>query len=264
MEITNWLKQTPDKPLFDELIWSRPETKQARGKLLIIGGNSAGFAVPAGAFAAAGEAGIGSTRVLLPQSLQKTLGKAFIEAEFAPATPSGSFGRQALAEALQAAQWANGVLLAGGFGRNSETAVFVESLVSKFTGPLCVSGDCLDYFLGKNSSLLARQNTVVVSEVSQLQKLAKSNRPTTPVFHNMSLQELVSVLSDWTNSVPTAFITKHANSYITAYSGKVSTTPVNKEQSWQTELAAYAAVWLLQNPTKPLEALSSSIYDYSV
>ena len=39
-----WHKQTSSKPLFPELIWSRPENRQLAGKLLIIGGNLHGFA----------------------------------------------------------------------------------------------------------------------------------------------------------------------------------------------------------------------------
>jgi hypothetical protein len=48
-----------------------------------------------------------------------------------------------------------------------------------------------------------------------------------------------------------------------ASDGKVSTTPVNKEQNWHIELAAYAAVWWLQNPNKSFEALTSSVYNYA-
>jgi len=263
MDTTNWLKQTPDKPLFSDLIWSRPEIKQARGKLLIVGGNSASFAAPSLAYSAATTAGAGTIKVLLPKSLQKALGKTFSEAEFAPSTPSGSFSRQALDSALEAAEWADGVLLAGDFGRNSETAVMLESFCTKYTGLLCVSGDCLDYFLDKNSSLLQRQHTVIVGVISQLQKLARNNRPTTPVLHTMNLQELVSVLADWTNSAPAASLTKHSDNLVCAYGGKVSTTPHKKDTNWQVELAAYAAVWQLQNPTKIFEALSSAIYEYT-
>src|SRR5574337_963690 len=102
----NWLKQNTDSPLFPDLIWSRPENKRHAGKLLIIGGNAHGFAAPAAAFAAAGRAGRGSMRVILPQVLQKTLRKSFSEAEYAPSTPSGSFARAALAMLLEHAEWA--------------------------------------------------------------------------------------------------------------------------------------------------------------
>src|SRR5471030_2483183 len=107
MENTNWLRQIPDKPLFPDLLWSRPENKRQAGKLLIVGGNVDGFAAPAAAFSAATKAGIGTSRVLLPDSTRKVLGKSFAEAEFCPSTPSGSFSRQALAQLLENAEWAD-------------------------------------------------------------------------------------------------------------------------------------------------------------
>jgi hypothetical protein len=109
---------------------------------------------------------------------------------------------------------------------------------------------------------LGRQNTLSVINLGKLQKLAKANRPGTPVLHSMNLHELVTVLADWTNGTPAAFITKHADNYILAAGGKISTTPVKTEQNWQTELAAYAATWWLQNSEKPFEALTTAIYEY--
>lgn len=121
-----WQKQTVDKPLFPDMLWSRPENKLYAGKLLIIGGNAYGFAAANEAYVEAGKAGIGVARMLLPDSLHKLLGKQFAAGEFAPTTPSGSFSQRALAEALATANWADGVLLAGDLGRNSETAILIE------------------------------------------------------------------------------------------------------------------------------------------
>src|SRR3989344_7199327 len=108
-----WLKQSTDQPLFPDLLWSRPENKAQAGKLLIVGGNLHGFTAPAGAYSAAEKAGIGVVRVILPDKLQKTVGKMIPEADFVTSTPVGSFGRQALAQMIEDARWANGVLLAG-------------------------------------------------------------------------------------------------------------------------------------------------------
>src|SRR5690348_6592497 len=122
MNAAKWYKQTLDKPLFPKLAWSRPETKQTAGKLLIIGGNLHGFAAPAEAFTHAKAAGIGTTKVLLPNALQKTVGTMLETGEYAPSTPSGSFSKAALDTWLDFSTWADGILLAGDIGRNSETA----------------------------------------------------------------------------------------------------------------------------------------------
>ena len=107
------LKQQAVTPLFPDILWSRPETKQGAGKLLIVGGNSFGFAAPGLAFAEATAAGIGVTRVLLPETLRKIVGNLPIEAEFAPTNPSGSFSSRSLEPLLTNAAWADGVLVAG-------------------------------------------------------------------------------------------------------------------------------------------------------
>lgn len=262
MENINWLKQALDKPLFPDLIWSRPENKRQAGKLLIIGGNLHGFAAPSDAFGAAVKAGIGTARVILPEVLKKALGTSFEEADFVPSTPSGSFAKLALDLQLEHAEWADGVLLAGDFGRNSETAILLESFAKKYKGQLNFAGDSVDYFVQPNSTLLSRSNNVITCDLSKLQKLAKNNRPGTPILHSMDLYELVTVLADWSNSSPTSFVAKHDNQFIVASSGKVSTTASKTDHNWQIELAAYVSVWLLQQPQRPFEALTSAVFEY--
>lgn len=258
-----WSRQTVDKPLFGDLLWSRPENKRLAGKLLIVGGNLHGFAAPGAAFGAALKAGVGTARVLLPDKLQKTVGKLIPEAEFAPSTPSGSFSKMALAQLLEAAGWADGVLLAGDFGRNSETAILLDCFMNKFEGQVTVAQDSLDYFWGPKSPLIERSNTLSVVNLGKLQKLAKNNRPATPVLHNMMLADLVETLHDWTTGNSGQIITKHADNFIVASGGQVSTTSSVNESSWQVELAAYASVWWLQNPQKPFEALTTSVSCFS-
>src|SRR3990167_5419572 len=139
MADTYWLKQAKDKPLFEDLLWSRPENKRLAGKLLIVGGNLHGFAAPGTAYGASLKAGIGTCRIIMPDSLKKIVIPHFshfhgstLQMEFAPSTISGSFSKEALAQILDSAQWADGVLLAGDFGRNSETAILLEKLLNKY------------------------------------------------------------------------------------------------------------------------------------
>lgn len=262
MESTNWLKQTADKPLFPDFIWSRPENRRQAGKLLIIGGNLHGFASPVSAYNAAIKAGIGTARVILPVALKRALGTSFKEADFAPSTPSGSFARLALDILLESAKWADGVLLAGDFGHNSETAVVLESFAKKYKGQVNFSGDSVDYFFQTDSPMLSRHSSVTTAELNKLQKLAKNNRPNTPILHSMNLHELVTVLADWSNSAPTLFVTNHADNFVVASGGKVSTTTFKKDGGWQVELAAYVSVWTIQNPLRTFEALTTAIFDY--
>jgi NAD(P)H-hydrate repair Nnr-like enzyme with NAD(P)H-hydrate dehydratase domain len=239
MENTNWFKQTADKPLYDDLLWSKPENRLHAGKLLIIGGNLQAVTAPGMAYSAATKAGAGTVRVVLPDSTQKMIGKVFPEAEFTPSTPSGSFSRKALDQLVHNASWADAVLLAGDFGRNSETAILLESFAAKFAGQLTVAQDALDYFLNNDSLLFSREETTAVINFGKLQKLAQNNRPQPPVQYAMNLRQFIEVLNEWVNHTQVQLITNHAEQFIAAANKKISTTPMVKESNWQVELAAY-------------------------
>ena len=263
MENTNWLRQTLAKPYFLDIQWSKPQNRHTAGKPLIVGGNAHVFVAPAIAYAAAQKAGVGTLRVLLPDSTKKQLGQVPPAAEFTPSTASGSFRRQAIAQLHNAAAWADAVLLAGDFGRNSETAIFLETAVHEYEGPLILAQDALDYFLTAGSPILARPSTLLVINLAKLQKLAKNNRPTTPVLQGMSLYELAVVLADWVNSTPAIILTKQGDSLVVAAGGQVSTTPQPQDSNWQIELGAFAGVWWLQNLSRPFEAVTTAVWDYS-
>jgi hypothetical protein len=257
---TYWHKQTSDEPLFPNLAWARPENKLQAGKLLIVGGNAHGFAAPAEAYAAAEKAGIGTARVLLPDSLQKTLGKTFPAGEFAPSTPSGSFSQKALAELLELANWADAVLLAGDFGHNSETAILLEKFARDYNELLALSGDAADYFTSAGKVIMSRPDTLLVLSFAQLQKLAAGVHFRAPFTFKMDLLHLVDALHDLTSEYPASIIVKHLPTMFVAAGGQVSTTKLKEDlEIWRVRAAAAATVWWLQNPRKPFEALTTAI-----
>ncbi len=260
-QVTYWHKQTAEQPLFSDLLWSRPENKTQAGKLLIIGGNAHGFAAPAEAFAAAEKTGVGTVRVVLPDSLQKTVGKAFAAGEYAPSTPSGSFSQQALAELLELSQWADAVLLAGDFGHNSETAILLEKFTQNYKGRLVLSQDAIDYFTSVSKPLLNRQDTLLVTEFAQLQKLAKNTGFPQAFTSTMDLLRLIDNLHDFTEKYDANIIVSHLENTIASVNGYVSTTKLKNNSLSLTATAAHAAVWWLQNPAKAFEALSTSLIE---
>lgn len=260
MDDTYWHKQQPDKPLFPDLEWSRPENKLHAGKLLIIGGNLHGFAAPAEAYQAAVKAGIGTTRVLLPLCLQKTIGTFLEAAEFAACTPSGGFNRQALSEFLELGHWANGVLFAGDLGRNSETAVLMESFLQQYNGYVTLTKDAVEYFYTTPEIVLQRSDTTVVVSLSQLQKLARVSASTRPVTFTMDLLQLVDFLHDFTLNYPVNIVVRHLHNIFVASGGEVSTTKQPEDQPiWRVQAAAAASVWWLQHPGSPFAALTTAV-----
>lgn len=260
--MSSWVRQTPSKPAFPDMSWSKPERRDQAGKLLIIGGNQHAFSAPAEAYNHATSAGVGTCRVLLPSSLQRTVGKLFPAAEFGASTPSGSFAKSALGECLELAQWADAVHIAGDIGHNSETAIFVESLLQKYTGPITLTKDAVDYFLANAQAIVSRPNTLAIVTLAELQKLATSVKFSTAITTSMGLVALVEALQDFTGQHPAYVITKQGNTYIVACRGQVSTTTdAATTNTWRTKTAAQSAVWWLQHPDQPFQAITTSIVD---
>lgn len=255
-----WHKQAPNQPLYPDLQWSRPENKNQAGKLLIIGGNQHGFAAPARAYGAATEAGIGTARVLLPQAIKKVAGGLLSDLEYATSTPSGSFAQAALGEFLEQSAWADCVLLAGDLGRNSETAIVLESFISTYHGPLCITKDAADYTLAMSRLVLERKKTLMVISMGQLQKLATGIKYEKAFGLGMDLLHLVDGLHDFTVRFQAMFIVKHLDQMVVAVNGQVSSTKLSQDTDiWRVDSAAKASVWWLQNPSKALESLTTAV-----
>ncbi len=258
-----WVKQGTE-PLFPDLLWSRPENRQHAGKLLVIGGNAHGFAAPAEAFAVAQEAGAGTVRVMLPDHIRPQLmkfQKPGLELEFAPSTPSGSFASKSLAELLATANWADAVLLAGDLGRNSETAIVLEKFIEKTSMPIVLTKDAVDYFTDNPMTLLRRENVCLVLTMAQLQKLATKAKFPTAITFSMNLMPFVEAMHDFTFQYPVNIIVKNIDTILIACKGNISTTHSDQdlEDSWRVSTASKATVWWVQNPSKPFEALTSSL-----
>jgi NAD(P)H-hydrate repair Nnr-like enzyme with NAD(P)H-hydrate dehydratase domain len=254
MDHTYWHKQTSDEPLFPELLWSRPENKRHAGKLLIVGGNSFGFSAVGEAYMAAVTSGIGTARVLLPEAIRKVVGVVLEHAEFAASNPSGGFAKDALGELLEQTAWSDATLLAGDFGKNSETSVLLETFVQKTDGLLAICGDALDNL--KPSLLLGRKNTLLVVNRAQLQKLVTGIGFTTAVTAKTDFIKIIEILHELTLKHPGYILLVDRTQVIVACSGQVSTTPL---QTGTTQIGTAATVWWLQNPDKPFEALTTTV-----
>lgn len=258
---TYWYKQASDKPLFPELAWDKPENKRLAGKLLIIGGNAHGFSAPGHAYQIAQEAGIGVAKVLLPDALQKSVGKILENGEFAPSTKSGSFCHTALESWVSWANWADGTLIAGDLGRNSETAVVLEKFITATTKPLFITKDAIDYFRANAKDVLIRDKTVLILSLSQLQKFCLEIGWTSAVTYQMTILQLVEFLHNLTSLNPISIITSHNGNYFVAHKGVVSTTKNSQtDDIWRVEIASKASVWYIQNTAKPFEALTISVF----
>lgn len=260
MEHTYWQKQTKNSPLFPKLIWDKPENKLHAGKLLIVGGNLHAFNAPSMAYAQVIKAGAGTIRLILPISIKKTVQALLPDAEFAPVTPSGSLAKQSLSLLLENETWADGSLLAGDFGKNSETTILLERFMEETTHPTILVGDTIDNLLN-TPNFVHKTECIAVLTLSQLQKLAINLKNNKAFTSNMSLINLVESLHEFTSHYKLSIVLVFENNIIVARSGMISTTKMTNNSLTNIVIASIISVWAIQNSDNLYKALSTAVID---
>lgn len=260
MDYSYWKKQELGKPLFTDVAWSRPEQRARAGRLGIVGGSNGMITAPAAAYETAGKTGAGEVKVLLPDVMKRKLPPSMTAVTFGASNPSGSLARDALNELLAVGQWADGVLLVGDAGRNSETAIIYEQFTHDYNGPLTITRDAIDLLKNTYSTLVDRPNTLLVMSFAQAQKLFQSLYYPKVLTFSMNLTSFVEALHKFTITYPIALSVLHQENLVIAYEGKVSSTPWLSAMSiWRGDVATRAAVYWLWNPKKPFEAATTSL-----
>jgi len=260
MEYSYWLKQSSTQPLFPDIEWSKPEQRSHAGRLGIIGGNKLGFAGVAEAYQAANSAGVGEIRVLLPDALRKAIPPVITNTVFAATNPSGSLAKEALAEMAALGAWAQTVLLIGDAGRSSETAIVYEEFVRRYDGPLVATRDAIDLLKNTPQLFVERPSTVLVASFAQLQKIFQGVYYPKILTFSMQLTNLVEALHKFTITYPVTLVTLHKETLVIAHGGAVITAPwENPMAIWRGHTASLATAYWVWNPTKPLEAIATSI-----
>lgn len=254
-----WTRQEDNTPLYEEIVWAKPENKRLKKKIVLVGGNSHAFMHVAAGYQQVMSAGIGNCRVVLPDMLEKTVGKALDDVVYLPSSPSGGFSSNGVATMQEYSGWGDGVFFPGELGQGSETHIFLEKFVSTNELPLILSGDALDVFYEAPEVIFNRENTLLVLDLRQLQKTASKLGSSLPVVHSMGLVQLVELLHELTEARESMIVTNHEGSTIVAMYGEVTTTHVEAKEDWQLGTASRAAVYFLQHPEKPFQAVTTSI-----
>lgn len=259
MNIDYWKRQDPKSPLYPDIEWQKPEQKALRGTLLIVGGNAHGFAAVAQAHQDATKSGIGEARVVLPDALKKTIDPLALDCIFVPTNPSGGITKDALQQLKAGAAWANGVLLIGDAGRNSETAIVYEELLAAFPDKTTiVTRDAIDLLKGAWPQMLQREQTVFIATFAQLQKLFQAVYYPKTILFSMQMTNLVEALHKFTITYPATLVVFHQNQLVVAQGGTVTTTPWDDPMRiWRGSVAAAAAVYAVQH-SKLLPAITAS------
>jgi NAD(P)H-hydrate repair Nnr-like enzyme with NAD(P)H-hydrate dehydratase domain len=260
MEHTYWHTQTPGNPLYPNIEWNKPEQRSLAGRLGIIGGNKLGFAGVAESYGTALAAGAGEVRVLLPDVLRKTVPPSITDAVFGATNPSGGLAKDAKNEMTAIGAWANGVLLVGDAGRNSETAILYEDFLQDYKGQLTLTRDAVDLVKNSSGSLVERPNTLLVVSFAQLQKLFQNVYYPKILMFSMQLASVVEAVHKFTTTYPCTVMVLHKDYLIVASDGEVTTTAwENPMAIWRGSVATKAACYWLWNPSSILMAATASI-----
>lgn len=259
MEHTYWHKQSAAKPLFPNIVWSKPEHRSRAGKLGIVGGNKLGFAGVAEAYSTAIDTGVGSVKVLLPDALKKTVASSTIDSFFAHSTVSGGLSKEALLELEAIGNEVDALLFIGDAGRNSETAVVYEQFLLSYTKPVTITRDAIDIVKNNTKLLVERPDTLLVASFAQVQKIFQTVYYPKILTFNMQLMQFVEALHKFTITYPVTIMTLHKDTLVISHGGQVVTQSwENPMAIWRGIVAARAASWWLWNPGKPFEAVATS------
>jgi NAD(P)H-hydrate repair Nnr-like enzyme with NAD(P)H-hydrate dehydratase domain len=259
MDQDYWQKQKSGKALFPDIEWSKPEQRAQRGKLLIVGGSANGFMSVVKAFQTATQAGAGEVRVAMPDVLKNKLPKDFNEGVFLPSNHSGGLSGKGIGDLQAAADWADGVLLVGDSGQNSETAILLEQFLSNTNKWVVITRDVIDLLMNMTEKLVMRDKNVLVMSFAQTQKLFSSVYYPKILTFSMNLTNFADALHKFTITYPATIVTLHQNQIVVAQNGQVVSQEIKSPMELvDGSLATKATAYLLWNQTKPLEAIATS------
>lgn len=258
MNLINFSHQIKGKAEYPEMLWSKPENRNYAGRLTLIGGNSNSFANLSKTFALLQKEIINSVNIELPDSLLKKLHGLLPEGIYLPSNPSGGLSKKALSEMLVYSANSDHTLIIGDLGQNSETEILIERFFEEFKGWTTIANDTIDLIGNVPNKILSRGKINLVINFNKLQKLLIKAKYDKPLTSKMSLNTFAEILQDLTNKHDISLITFYLEKCIYAYSGKVGVAEIPEDINL---VSTKSAVWIMQNPSKIYESISTAIYE---
>jgi NAD(P)H-hydrate repair Nnr-like enzyme with NAD(P)H-hydrate dehydratase domain len=258
----SWLRQEPGKPLFEDVLWLKPENPHQRPKVLIIGGSSHGFVTTTKLYEAIKSKSAYQTRLIMPKSLEKILGHAMTDAIFADSTSSGEIAGTAKNEILSAMNWAEAVIFSDDLGNNSQTEILVTELLKQIDKPTYFLGQAIDLLQKSAQSAVDNPHLIFVGELAKISKLNSATTSQTALLQADGLIKLVEKLQDISAEWNSAIITQAESQIIVAERGRVATTKSN-DVDWLIHATANSVQFGKMFDLKRYEAIVCGVYSGS-
>ncbi len=249
MNMDYWQKQTKSEPLFDDLLWSKPERRDQAGRLAIVGGSDKGFLAVANAYEMGLKAGAGMMRVIMPDALKRKLptivAQRIDDLIFTESNPSGGFAKGTMPYLQSAGEWSGNMLFIGDNGANAETsALFENFLQGDKTTTITMTRDAVDSVANGAETVLNRPNTNLVVSLGQLQKLARAVYYPRMITFSMGIKQVAETLHKFTITYSATITLFHNDNLFVAQNGQVINQPFAEPlRVWNGEVAVRAATW---------------------
>lgn len=250
-----WNKQL-DKPLFPNIFWEAPLNRNQAKKLLIVGGHAKQFAETVGLYSYAMAAGIGSAKVVLPDSLRKLIGSQ-PDCLFVESNPSGSISKNSATEILAYASECDGVIFSSELSHNTETISLLETLFTEISKPIFFSSNVLE-MLTFQPNLVLNTNKILVSETKNFMKFANTLKFPITIKAQSSIINKVELITSFTNEYGLGILLAE-DPIITAFDSQICVTEVQNTKINIPEILAITATFWIQHDNK-FEALTSAAY----
>lgn len=247
-----------NEPLFADILWSRPLTRNRGGKLVVVGGHSNGFATIQAAHQIAEASGIGECLVIMPDSLSKIVAGA-PDTILVPSSQSGSIGKAALATILAEAEDSDALMVGIDLTNNSETSVVVESLLDRYRGPLIITEEALDSLPSSLSAATDNSKAVLIGSMNMIINIANRGGHALRVSPERQLLGRLDVVRQVANISNCALVIL-GREIIIASGGRLSVTPIQGLIQQYPAAQTGFAPFLLANSTKRFEALTTAAF----
>ena len=248
-----WRTQDPKKPLFENLLWSKPEQKSLAGRVGLVGGSKGVFVAVAKAHQTITELGP-ETSLVLPADLKPLL-KTIPNVVFSTTNPSGGLANQALNDLLTLQSSTDSLLLIGDAGKNSETSLLYDQ-----TKPVVVARDAIELISGAFHHVVNQPNFTLIMSFTQAQKLFRSVYYPVMLLHSMTTLRLIEALHKFTITYRPTLVLFHQNQVFIARDGQVISSQFERaSEIWQGTTQAKIVCWQTWNPQKPLEATACAV-----
>ncbi len=229
------------------------------GRLLIVGGHRTEFSEVQAIYQMAEASGIGEVQAALPDSLHRLVGESGF-ARFVPASASGSLGKAALGQLIEAAQDFDGVVIGANLTNNSETAVMVESLVRQLEQRVIITEDAIEILRFSPALITGNPQALVVVTMRGLFALANHHHLPIAIKPHAGVVGKLEILAQLASISRCAYVVFDREVMVST-SGKISLTPLAQPlSSWPAAAIGVGATLWLQQPSKPFEALTTGAF----